>query len=119
MPYADNSNEIDRANYLKIRHAIQDSKDNINFGLLNIIDYPLTLTERCNNQILLVYRNGRFEILPSGVVGARIKDYLGLRYHRIQRWTALPAAGSNDNPATGNHGTPQIMSHKGRDIYEC
>jgi hypothetical protein len=113
----DSSPETLRVNYLKIREGIKESENNIIFGFLDIKEFPLEWTEECSNQILVVYRTGRFEVLPRGVNGGALRDYLGIAYHRITKWTVLPTPGSKDNPSrfipvSGLSGTA-------RDIYEC
>lgn len=122
MPYADNSKEKDQGNYAHAHHCIKNSKNNINFGLLENKEHPIDkLTERANNQLLIVFKNGRFEVLPSGISGNKIKDYLGIRFYRIRFWTAMPAAASPLNPVMDNLDNKRwgkITSHNGRDIYE-
>lgn len=115
MPF-DDSPERFRNNYLKIREAIHSSENNIIFGLLDINEYPLELTEDCSNQIFIMYRTGRFEVLPRGVNGAAIRDYVGIAYHRIVGWTALPRPGAKGHPI---HLPKQVLSGTAKDIYEC
>jgi hypothetical protein len=113
----DYSPETLRVNYLKIRHAIKESENNIIFGFLDIKQYPLEWTEACSNQILLVSKSGRFELLPRGVNGGAIREYVGIAYSRITKWTILPTPTSKDHPS--RYIQMSGLAGKQRDIYEC
>jgi hypothetical protein len=47
-------------------------------------------TQVTQNQIMVVFKNGRYEVLPRGITGYRIVSYLGPRYRRIIEWTVMP-----------------------------
>lgn len=76
--------------WTKVGRALLASENNINVAMVDIKEYSTDMTEECFNQILVEYSNGRFELLPQGVNGYNIKDYLGIRYPRIVRWGAMP-----------------------------
>ena len=91
-------------------------KSNIIFGIqfLKIKDHPLKLTDKLLNQIMVVYRTGKFEVLPSGLNGERIKDYLGVQYARIVLWAALPLSGHKLHPVKNKL---RGIRNEERDIY--
>lgn len=100
-----------------INRAFKKAENNINLAFLDINEYPLHLTQLLINQIIVMYRNGRFETLPIGINGPAIKDFLGIRYPRITHWSAMPACGSRHHFAR----FPSDKAHypKDKDIYEC
>lgn len=92
MPFADDTKESRREKYLLIRAAIKEAaenENNINFGLLDIKEVPIEFSAGCANQILVLYSNGRADLLPAGVCGNFIRPYLGIRFNRIIKWGAM------------------------------
>lgn len=81
--------ELRKRNFRKIRKAIESSENNIIFQMVSVKDIPLNLANGCKNQIVIMYKTNRMEILPVGVDGTKIKDYLGVRYNRITHWSVL------------------------------
>ena len=102
-------------NCARIRRKIQDSENKIIFGMLDVKSNPLHETQGISNQLIILYKSGRFEVLPQNINGYNMKDYLGVRYNRITHWSVLPAPGSPSNPATGI----QIYYSPNKDVYEC
>lgn len=66
------------------------AKININLGFIPVTEHKLEETHFCANQIMLRYKNGTFEILPLGIVGRKIRPYIGIKYVRVTHWAALP-----------------------------
>lgn len=87
-----------QVNKRRIQKGMRECKNNFIFPFLNAKEYPLHETLLIGNQIMVVYKNGKFEVLPSRVNGMGIKDYLGIRYSRIVMWTPMPAVGSAVHP---------------------
>lgn len=80
-------------NTAKIRANFRE-ENNIMFPLLDIKETPIELTEQCSNQLLVVYANGSYDVLPRKVAGSCVRDYLQVRYGRIVKWGALPIINS-------------------------
>lgn len=97
-----------------LAQALRDGKNNINLTFLPQKDYNVLMTEELLNQVMVVYRNGRFEILPVGVTGARVREYLGVWFSRIKCWTLLPIGGHEKNPVK----SPAYGVRSERDVYE-
>jgi hypothetical protein len=66
------------------------TKNNINLKFVSIRDIKIEETDGCINQIVVRYRNKSFDVLPRSIHGAKIKDFLGVRYTRIESWAVLP-----------------------------
>jgi hypothetical protein len=79
--------EVLQQGWTRVAKKLRESKNNIN---LSFVEGDVKDTIECENQILVQYKNGRFELLPHGVTGFQIKDYLGIRYFRIAKWTVMP-----------------------------
>lgn len=105
-------------NCRRIRERFKRSETKIILSFLDVKDNPLHETQMISNQIIVIYRSGRFEVLPQGINGYCMKDYLGVRYSRIKYWCVLPALGSKHNPA-GSSSISGIMHSENRDVYEC
>jgi len=71
----------------------EKSKNKIIFSLLPIKDYKITVTIKLTNQLIIQYANGTLEILPKGITGYKVKDYLGVQYGKIKAWGVLPITG--------------------------
>lgn len=80
--------EVLRQGWARVAARLRNSENNI---ILPFIEgNKLDDTIESENQILVQYKNGRYELLPYGVTGFQVKDYLGIRYFRIARWTVMP-----------------------------
>lgn len=98
----------------EMSNALKESKININLSFIPISQFNLKDTQGVLNQIVVVYKNGLFEILPRGMVGYRVKEYLGVNFNRVAFWGMLPLRGTEENPLPirGARGPKQ-----GKDIY--
>lgn len=105
-----------RENGRSIRSCFRESKNNINLAFLDAKHHNILDTSMLANQVVVLFRNGRFEVLPVGVNGLAIKDYLGVRFHRIAYWSAFPSIASDLNPIK-QPGTSRFKTDN--DIYEC
>jgi len=100
----------------RMHDAMKATENNINCGMLDIREYDLLDTKHFINQIMVLYKNGRFDVLPYGILGTLIKDYLGIRYPKIRYWTVLPPPGSKKNPVAARNQISRYSPHK--DILE-
>jgi len=85
-------------NFRKLNDAMKDTEINVNFRFLPIEDFSFNMSHLCSNQIAVMFRNGKIEVIPSAINGTDIKAYLGVRFSRVRYWTALPAIGSASHP---------------------
>jgi len=81
-------------NFAEVQARIHDVKIPYTLSLININEIPLDKTFTMKNQIMVMYKNGTFDVLPQGVNGLNIRDYLGFKYSRIVFWTMLPLKSS-------------------------
>ena len=101
-------------NAARIHKATQESNLFFNLKFLDAKKHDITETMQCRNQVLVVYKNGRFEILPTTIHGQVIKDYLGVQFSRIKYWTVLPTPGHRLHPCkkcTGPRSAFDIYEH--------
>jgi hypothetical protein len=77
------------SNEPSIRERIRENKLPLNLSFININEVGLEATSDIPNQVMVMYRNGEFEVLPKGVNGDRIKEYIGFKYTRITYWCML------------------------------
>ena len=62
-----------------------------NLGFIDIKKYPISgHGGGIENQIILLYMNGRYEVLPSYITGLDAELYLGYRLSRVTHWGVLP-----------------------------
>lgn len=87
-------NVVRENNFAEVQTRIHDVKFPYQLSLININEIPLDKTFGILNQILVMYKNGIFDVLPQGVNGLNIRDYLGFKYSRIVFWTMLPLKSS-------------------------
>jgi hypothetical protein len=102
-----------RENGARISQAIKDSNSEFNLKFLDAKKHDITQTMSHRNQILVVYKNGRFEVLPTSINGQIIKDYLGVQFTRIKMWAAFPTPGHTLHPISSATGPRSAF-----DIYE-
>lgn len=101
-----------------INESLLASKNNFIFGFLDVEEHPLDFTYYIGNQIVVVYRGGSMEMLPIGVNGTAIKDFLGVRYGRIRYWGVMPDKYSDLNPCQFNsQKTKDALYLPYRDVY--
>lgn len=100
--------------YAKLRQQLLGSEDVFELHFLNIKDHPLAITAECFNQVVVMYRNGKFEILPIKINGEHISTYLGVHYGRIEKWSLMPAATLVNNSTKING-----YNTSDRDVYQC
>lgn len=83
---------------LKLKNGILDSIININLSFLDVNEFPVKESFALANQVIVVYKNCIYEVLPKGINGDKIKDYLGVKFSRIRFWAPLPIRGADNNP---------------------
>ncbi len=107
------NNIIWHGNLKKIREASEEAPLFFNLKFLDAKKHDITETMGCRNQLLVVYKAGRFEVLPVGVNGQVIKDHLGIQFGRIRFWAALPTPSHRLHPIKNCPGPRSEF-----DIYE-
>ena len=106
---ADKKEEKERAekNALLLSSILKESKNNFILSFLDIKKYPLSMTARLNNQILIKFRNGQCELMPRGINGYEVKTYLGIQFTKVKQWALLPIE------------QPTNVAQKLRGVYNC
>lgn len=94
-----------------IKNAIDEKKLTLTISILDIKEHPLSELNDVSNPILLIFRNGSFEVIPSGIDSHEIKKYIGVRSLRITHWAALPLPSIH-------HPTTSRAYFNYKDIYE-
>ena len=87
-----------QVNKKRIQKGMRECKNNLIFPMMDVKEYPLHETLNMSNQIMVLYKTGRFEVLPAKINGLTIRDYLGIRFHRIVMWTPMPVPGTPASP---------------------
>jgi len=82
--------EITNQHRIRLKNNINDSTHIVTLGMLRADQVNILDQYDCVNQLFIVYKNGVSEVLPRGLFGNKIKDYLGLNFTRIKYWTVLP-----------------------------
>lgn len=93
--------------YTQLREIIENSDNIIELKFLPFDKELLKLTDKCNNQILLRTKTGRYICLPRDVCGyMKMKDFLGVQFLTIEEFAIMP-----------NIGASWVVPH--RDVYEA
>jgi hypothetical protein len=90
--YEDNTADL-MARARALKPHFEKSKNKIIFSLLPAREHKITVTIKLTNQLIVQYTNGTVEILPKGITGYKVKDYLGVQYGKIKAWGVLPITG--------------------------
>jgi len=86
----DEARDITKKNRATLHQIIKDQKNNINLTFLDATKHSILTVYDMSNTILVVYRNGMYDLVPAGLSGTTIKEYLGIRFNRIKYWAVLP-----------------------------
>ena len=107
--FADKQEEKEHAekNAVLLSNILKESKNNFILSFLDINKYPISMTARLNNQILVKFKNGQCELLPRGINGYEVKTYMGVQYTKVKQWSLLPIE------------QPKNVAQPLRGVYNC
>jgi len=101
----------------EVSARINDAKIPFTLSWIHVSELSLDTTHGIKNQIMLMYSNGIFEILPQHVNGKNIIEYVGLRFNRITYWCMLPTISSPNHFHTF-HAYLTKQFNKARDVFD-
>lgn len=94
----------------EVKSKSEENKLPLQLSFISIDELSIDKTIGISNQIMVMYRNGEFEVLPKHTNGANVREYLGFKYSRIRFWCLLPT------PDSGNHFVD--FPHRERDMKQ-
>jgi hypothetical protein len=89
---------IMREGHDRVREYAKDHHTSLYLKLLDASVMPIGLTRECINQVVVVFKTGKMEILPTGISGDKIKKHLGLRFKQITMWGVIPSVYTPAHP---------------------
>lgn len=104
------------AGFTQMAKQFATEKININLFFKPYTKGDLFGSEGVVNQILVLFDNGKFELLPQGIVGRHADEYLGYKLKRVTHWSPMPSKYSVDNP--NNSARIPIDSIRTVDLHE-
>lgn len=98
----------------KLIAAFAVAEKSITLKFIDIKKYPIELTDGIGNEIVLMFLNGTFEVLPRNINGPDALRYIGPSIHRISHYAVMPHVLSSHNPGMFK---PNIFPEKIRDAF--
>lgn len=97
-----------------LRKKFSEAKININVAFVSVDEESLIKSLEIGNQIIVIYKNGVFDALPLRINGIKkIKEWLGIRIHKIKYWGVLPTSNNPIHPVTKasiKHGNGTVVN---------
>lgn len=107
-----------RKRCLEIADSFTEGEININFPIREYIPGEMIGVDSMVNQAIIIYKNGRFEVLPVGVLGTQANEYLGYKLRQIAYWGILPSVYSNEHPIQPQSGRNIEITNRRTEVYE-
>ena len=85
---------VNKENFEEVKAKVHEYTLPLTLSFIPISEIPITKTRRIINQIMVMYRNGVFEVLPTNVNGGNVAEYLGLKFSRVTHFCLMPMRGS-------------------------
>lgn len=102
---------------VKIRHLFKTSPRKLILSFIDVKDNLHVSMPFTNNPCLILFKDGSYQLLPSGIAANGVKRALGAKYSRIAYWTVLPSFRCPSHPLYSGPLIYPTSERSCKDIY--